>query len=706
MAARSSAAPSRGLTLGACAFTLGAALAGYSQAAVVAPVVAPVVAALPVAPLADLRGTAAVQALGSRLAEVAARYRMSPQKLANLLRNDATARLDRNNRLYFVEATPATALLAALQPAPATPAPGPVPPSVLGNTPATTAYDPATTFRLHSHPGSNRTILLDFDGTELTNTTFDYNYPNPTTAPAVTLDDDPTTFNDAERQLIFRIWQRVAEDFAPFGVDVTTEEVGNGAVSRDDEADPTYGVRVVITHSSICGTGCNGIGGMAFLGGFDELPQSPGLPPGYYKPAMVFYDPYVQRPDAIAETISHEAGHTAGLMHDGNSRWEYQGVLTPTGLAVATSWAPIMGISDGAGISQWSKGDYVDASNQEDDFSIMAAHGLTPVEDDASDTLDLPTLLPGSAAGDRVAADRTGVIGSAADVDVYVFAAGAGPYTLDISTAAPGANLDLEARLYDAAGKLVALDNPPDATGARLSGTLAAGTYRLRLDGVGARDASTGYSDYGSVGQYRIRGQWIDSGYAAPVPRITARPATGTAPLLVSFDGRGSSDADGNVVAWSWDFGDGSTANGANPLHLYLEAGIFPATLTVKDNQGLTASLTTPVRVEAGLLRRVWIGSIDVSFTMTPVPEFQCTAAVKIVDALGDPVANAMVSGDWSETVQGSVSGRTDASGVVRLVSPVHTAVGTCVWTVSRVGGLGYVYAPARNVESSDYVGY
>ena len=44
--------------------------------------------------------------------------------------------------------------------------------------------------------------------------------------PAWTLDGDAATFNDAEREAIQTIWQRVAEDYAPFDVDVTTQDPG------------------------------------------------------------------------------------------------------------------------------------------------------------------------------------------------------------------------------------------------------------------------------------------------------------------------------------------------------------------------------------------------------------------------------------------------------------------------------------------------
>ncbi|MFO0744646.1 MAG: PKD domain-containing protein [Myxococcota bacterium] len=62
----------------------------------------------------------------------------------------------------------------------------------------------------------------------------------------------------------------------------------------------------------------------------------------------------------------------------------------------------------------------------------------------------------------------------------------------------------------------------------------------------------------------------------------------------VFFDGTLSTDPDGQVVGWSWNFGDGTpVSTEKSPRHSYLSAGVYTVTLTVTDNEGLTHSDTT-----------------------------------------------------------------------------------------------------------------
>ena len=82
-----------------------------------------------------------------------------------------------------------------------------------------------------------------------------------------------------------------------------------------------------------------------------------------------------------------------------------------------------------------------------------------------------------------------------------------------------------------------------------------------------------------------------------PVAKAIADVTSGNSPLAVNFDGSGSYDSDGSIVDFSWDFGDGNSANMANPSHTFATAGEYVATLTVTDDKGGTDSASVTITV-------------------------------------------------------------------------------------------------------------
>lgn len=87
----------------------------------------------------------------------------------------------------------------------------------------------------------------------------------------------------------------------------------------------------------------------------------------------------------------------------------------------------------------------------------------------------------------------------------------------------------------------------------------------------------------------------------SPQALFTATPTEGRAPLTVDFDASTSIDADGDIVRYVWDFGDGSEGSGVTASHVYTSAGRYEARLRVFDNRGATADSQTTISVGASM---------------------------------------------------------------------------------------------------------
>ena len=96
-----------------------------------------------------------------------------------------------------------------------------------------------------------------------------------------------------------------------------------------------------------------------------------------------------------------------------------------------------------------------------------------------------------------------------------------------------------------------------------------------------------GYELYGEGGN-----QW-------PIAVATANTSGGDIPLTVTFDSTGTTDLDGTIASYLWDFGDGTTSTSQNPQHTYTVAGKYVVTLTVTDNLGVKSEDTVSVEATA-----------------------------------------------------------------------------------------------------------
>jgi hypothetical protein len=375
--------------------------------------------------------------------------------------------------------------------------------------------------RFHSRPGAPNVLFINFSGENVTGTA--WNTANRTTIPAVAFstDGDYSTFSDAEQLAIKRIWQRMAEDYAPFNIDVTTERPATFT---------TRTAHALITRS----TDANGVnnpsstgGGVAYVNVFGAANYAT------YRPGWIYFNNLAYDESYIAEAASHEIGHNLGLSHDGRTDGqEYYGGHG----SGDTSWGPLMGTGYDRNLSQWSKGEYYRASNLEDDLAIMAAkisyftddHGNTNATATALTILGGTNVSSTTPENDpaRTNSANKGVLERNTDVDVFSFATGSGPIDLTINPwimptgITRGGNLDIAVALYNSSGTRLLTNNSSSLTYARVQTNLVDGIYYLhvRNSGQGSPSNATpsGYTAYGSIGQYFITGSVVPSGFVIP----------------------------------------------------------------------------------------------------------------------------------------------------------------------------------------------
>jgi PKD repeat protein len=111
---------------------------------------------------------------------------------------------------------------------------------------------------------------------------------------------------------------------------------------------------------------------------------------------------------------------------------------------------------------------------------------------------------------------------------------------------------------------------------------------------------------------YRIAYELLDAtSNHWPIANVSAVPSLGDVPLSVSFSSAGSTDLDGSIVQYSWDFGDGATSSALNPSHLYSFAGPFVATLSIRDDDGATSLQQVLVSAVAPNVNPVAVATAD-----------------------------------------------------------------------------------------------
>ncbi len=540
---------------------------------------------------------------------------------------------------------------------------------------------PTPTF--DSRPSARAVIYLDFDGQIVTGTLWNTANNTPTITAAA------SSLSTAEMQ---RVCEIVAEDYSPFDVSVTTDETRFNRASEDSR------IRVIITPTDDWYR--DDVGGVAYTDTFTSSGDTP---------CWVFENNIGNKITGTSAAASHEIGHTMGLHHDGLLPDEeyYDGVTTPV------SWGPIMGTGYISTYTQWSKGEYLNASNTEDDLSILTTkNNFGYRADDKSNTFvgARPIEIAQTITGVRTVAD-SGVIEKSSDIDVMSFKAGSGPLNMTINPLPLRPNLNLKAEILNQAGSVIlsgeSTTNSPTVS---FSSNLTAGNYFLRISGIGLPKPSGNppfpydTSGYGSIGQY-----WINGTYTAPVSIISLTPTSltqslnegtngGTQSFKIAKQGKETTvnyvvEANASWLSVSPERGSIVGVGNANISVRYNSGALAPGTYTA------AITVTAPDAIGSP-------ATIPVSLTVS-------APGAKI----GSPTGLSASDGEYRDRIYiswNSVSGAShydvyrSATNNRNTASLVSTTTSTFFYDAEASSGKHYYWVRARNASSkgvSDLIG-
>lgn len=334
--------------------------------------------------------------------------------------------------------------------------------------------------KLNSNAPATATVYIDLDGHTVEGTAWNWELDIIKAKPA-----------GLTAAAIEEIFQRVAEDFTIFNINITTD------AAVYSKAPATKRVRVIVTPSSAW------------------YPEAPGVSYvnsftwGDGTPSWVFSDRLYNDNKYIGEAISHEIGHTLGLQHQSTYDKNCNKILEyAEGKGEGeTGWAPIMGVGYYKNITTWTTGtNSLDCHEIQNDIDIIC-NGVSKIAlrgDDHGSTLGNATVLPVV----NKNFSSKGLIGTASDKDVFklvlnttsVLKAAAVPKNVGAGNS--GANIDIKISLIKSNGDTIKNYNPRNSLSASLDTNLRAGTYYLVIDGV----ANQNLPEQGSIGYYTLSG--------------------------------------------------------------------------------------------------------------------------------------------------------------------------------------------------------
>ncbi len=690
------------------------------------------------------RGSAiAADSSDVRLAAAAAKVGWSLAKAKAVAARDRDLHLSADNRFFYVCRFFDPSLVGSkIQTGPDTS-------TYTGTRPA---VDAVTAFQLHSRPGASKTLYLDFNGHT---SPAGYWATNAVTIPAFKLAGTASPTDQVNLNAIRDIWLHVAEAFAAWDIDVTTDATGIATKAgqrcviggRQDAVDSFYWGYGTMGWSPVGSFGNSAYGNDKLDGSdFNNLVFIDCTNPASNE-NNIGPNPTTSNYEVTMLCVAHEVGHSVGLSHwgevagGGGTGQGYTGGHAVANHAGVTSVSPIMGNSALPGwpsvcnLNQWSKGDYpfsrpdnLPATTQDDVAVITTfAPKLVGARDDHGDTLPSATVVTGTSI------TAGGIIADSTDIDLFKIIPGAGVLNLSATPHLKyrnyNGNLKIGLSLYNSSGVPVAGSYSLTSMGSSLSYMIPAGggSYYIKVNGLGydptkgvnqtptnisitgtVVGTSAGFTNYGSLGRYGLTGTWQEL-MQAPTARITSDRTGGVFPVAVAFNGGTSSDPDGLVVGYSWNFGDPASAGAntstlRNPVHTYAAPGVYTASLVVTDNQGNSSATATMVITVSGtaLPNSVHVASMTGSWVRMTNVEVAGTARIQVVNQYGQPLRSVAVYVTVTGSVSGKAAAKTDANGYVTIQMRKQrmTNPSTYTFTVTSLVYQAYTYNMLANLPS------
>jgi hypothetical protein len=359
-------------------------------------------------------------------------------------------------------------------------------------------------FNYSSRPGAKKIIFLDFDGATVSNT--DWN--------TSLWGGEPRTVGRVYPAggLIKAVWSSVAEDFAPFDVNVTTRQPTDDALNRSTPQDDTFGITVIFTSDNVvCPRTCNGA----------SIPSSFGVP---RKNTVWIFAP---NPFDGHNVASHELGHTLGLLHHGTVTSEY--------FSPIAGWAPIMGLDpllpNGPELTQWSRGDYPSAGRPGQDDIELIAQQLGRISDSNTSIATAGSVKVDPAPESYREFTSEHIISRDTDHDFFAVDVTNGYLKVRLQRVFPGSNLVPRLAIVDSSGATlkVGVPNPMEPMFLTVEADLANGRHYVEVSGVGRTGA---FSAYGSLGYYQLVLSKIDR---PEIPRMNYVQSTGQRELTAAW---------------------------------------------------------------------------------------------------------------------------------------------------------------------------